>query len=298
MERTAITPALVSRLIARQFPPWARLAVTPVEQEGWDNVTYRLGESMSVRLPSADTYVPQVEQEQRWLPVLGPSLPLAIPQPLAHGLPSADFPRPWSVYGWLAGDPATVDRIDGLIRFAHDLASFLDALHRIDVDGGPASGAHSFFRGGPLATYDSETRAATASLGRRIDADAVLAVWEQARAARSTAPRVWVHGDVAPSNLLVRGGRLCAVLDFGCAAVGDPACDLAIAWTFFDAESRAAFRERLAPDDGAWARGRGWALWKALLTLARAGAGDADRAACRFGWRTGPEGVIEEILAV
>jgi aminoglycoside phosphotransferase (APT) family kinase protein len=297
MERAAITPALVSRLIARQFPRWAELAVTPVEQDGWDNVTYRLGASMSVRLPSADAYAPQVEKEQRWLPVLAPLLPVAIPQPVAHGLPSADFPRPWSVHRWLAGEPASVGRIDDPVRFAHDLACFLDALHRVDVDGGPAAGAHSFFRGGPLTTYDAETRAATASLGRRIDADAVLTVWEEALASRCADSPVWVHGDVAPSNLLVRGGRLSAVLDFGCAAVGDPACDLAIAWTFFDAESRAAFRERRAPDDGAWARGRGWALWKALVTLARPHAGDADRAARRFGWRTGPGGVLEEILA-
>lgn len=297
MESSAITPTLVSRLVAAQFPNWRQLPVRPVELDGSDNRTFRLGQTMSVRLPSADAYVPQVEKEHRWLPRLGPHLPLPIPTPLAKGLPGSGFPRPWSVYGWLAGEPASVERIDGLARFADDLAGFLASLQRVDADGGPAAGPHSFFRGGPLETYDTETRETVAFLAGRIDRDRALAVWEDALASRWTDPPVWMHGDVVPSNLLVREGHLSAVIDFGCSAVGDPACDLAIAWTLFEGHSRAVFREGLAVDDGAWARGRGWALWKALLTLAHPDAGGADRAARRFGWRLGPARVIEEVLA-
>jgi len=297
VERSAITPALVTGLIARQFPRWARLAVTPIEADGWDNVTFRLGDSMTVRLPSADAYVPQVEKEHRWLPVLAPALPVAIPEPLARGMPATAFPRPWSVYRWLAGEPATVERVDGLTRFASDLAGFLEALQRVDGHDGPAAGAHSFFRGGPLETYDAETRDAIAVLGDRIDAAGAIAVWDEALASRWTESPVWVHGDVAPSNLLVRGGRLAAVIDFGCTAVGDPACDLAVAWTFFVGESRAAFRDRLRPDDRAWARGRGWTLWKALNTLGRADDGEGAAETCRFGWRRTARGVIDEVLA-
>jgi len=105
---------------------------------------------------------------------------------------------------------------------------------------------------------------------------------------------VWVHGDVTATNLLVADGRLAGVLDFGCVAVGDPACDLAIAWTLFHGDSRTAFRDRLAVDDETWTRGRGWALWKALITLAQAlrtGSG-----AVRFGWRVGPREVVDEVL--
>ena len=140
MDKAAITPALVSRLVAEQFPHWAQLPVTPVELDGWDNTTFRLGDQLSVRLPSADGYVPQVEKEQRWLPLLAPQLPLPIPEPLARGSPSDVFPRPWSVYRWLEGEPATVERIADLRRFATDLADFLAALYRIEPTGGPAAG--------------------------------------------------------------------------------------------------------------------------------------------------------------
>jgi aminoglycoside phosphotransferase (APT) family kinase protein len=296
VERSAITPALVSRLVAEQFPDWAHLPVREVEHEGWDNRTFRLGETMSVRLPSADRYAAQVEKEHLWLPRLAAHLPAAIPEPLAVGVPSSEFPRPWSVYRWVPGEPATVGLVDDLARLAEEVAGFLEALQRVDARGGPAAGSHSFFRGGPLATYDAETRETVARLGDAIDDGAVLAVWDEAVVSRWEDPPVWVHGDVVPSNLLVQDGRLSAVIDFGCSAVGDPACDLAIAWTFFEGESREAFRDRLGPDDGTWARGRGWALWKALLTLARPDVGDPMRAR-RFGWRVGPREVIEEVLA-
>lgn len=297
MDRSAITPALVSRLVATQFPEWKHLPIRTVELDGWDNRTFRLGETMSVRLPSADAYVPQVEKEQHWLPRLASQLPVSVPEPLARGMPGSGFPRPWSVYRWLPGDVATAERIDDLRRFASDLAGFLAALQRADAEHGPTAGLHSFFRGGPLQTYDAETRDTIALLARRVDANRALAVWDEALASRWNDPPVWVHGDVAPSNLLLDGGRLTAVIDFGCSAVGDPACDLAIAWTFLEGKSRAVFRERLGPDDGTWARGRGWALWKALLTLARADLGDADRAARRYGWRTGAHGILDEVLA-
>ncbi len=296
MDKAAITPRLVAALIADQFPQWADLPVSRVELDGWDNTTFRLGDDLSVRLPSADRYVPQVEKEQRWLPILAPLLPLPIPRPVALGLPGHGFARPWSVYGWLEGEPAAVDRIADLERFARDLAEFLAALYRVDPTNGPVAGEHSFYRGGPLATYDAETRATLSALEGRIDTRAATLVWEEALAAQWDGRRMWVHGDVTAANLLVVDGRLSAVIDFGCSAVGDPACDLAIAWTLLHGESRAAFRDRLRLDEGTWARGRGWALWKALITHARVGE-EPDRASRRFGWRTNARGVIDEVLA-
>lgn len=221
---------------------------------------------------------------------------MPIPQPVAKGEPALGFPRPWSVYRWLPGEVATVERVADLKLFSADLADFLAALYGIDAAGGPPAGAHSFFRGGPLATYDAETREATALLDGVIDAHDATATWDAALAASWNERPVWVHGDIVASNLLVADRRLVAVIDFGCCAVGDPACDLAIAWTFFDAESRRVFRERVPLDDGTWTRGRGWALWKALITLAKDGA-DADRAARRMGWRVGAREVIAAILA-
>jgi len=267
-DRVEIDTALVSRLVAGQFPQWADLPVFPVEVGGWDNRTFHLGPDKTVRLPSAARYAEQVEKEHRWLPKLAPRLPLPIPVPLAKGAPAHGYPWKWSVYRWLEGETATVRRIADLSRFASALAGFLKALQRIDPAGGPVPGGHNFYRGGPLTVYDAETRQALAALEGSIDTEAASAVWEEALDATWHGPPVWLHGDVAAGNLLVEGGRLCAVIDFGTSGVGDPACDLAISWTLLRGESRNAFRAALGLADATWARGRGWTLWKALITLA------------------------------
>ena len=270
-----IDVALVRRLVAAQFPHWADLPVRPVAVSGWDNRTFHLGDAMSVRLPSAEGYVAGVAKEQRWLPVLAPHLPLPIPTPLAHGRPGEGYPWPWSVYGWIDGETARPDTIRDLTEFAVDVAGFVTALQKVDTGGEPAAGRHSFWRGASLAHYDAGTRAAIAALAGRIDGAAATAEWEAALAATWHGPPVWFHGDVAHGNLLVRDGRLAAVIDFGTAGVGDPACDTVLAWTLFDAPSRAAFRAALGVDDATWQRGRGWALWKALIVYAADPAGEA-----------------------
>jgi aminoglycoside phosphotransferase (APT) family kinase protein len=267
-DKVDINVSLVRRLLATQFPQWADLPIKPVEVSGWDNRTFQLGAQMTVRLPSAAPYALQVEKEHRWLPKLAPLLPLPIPVPLAKGAPADGYPWQWSVYRWLEGETATAERIADLRQFATELADFLTALQRIDSAGGPPPGRHNFFRGGPLTVYDAETRQAIATLDGRIDTDATSAVWETALAATWHGSPVWLHGDVAAGNLLVKGGRLGAVIDFGTSGVGDPSCDLAIAWTLFGGESRDAFRAALQLDNATWARGRGWTLWKGLITLA------------------------------
>jgi aminoglycoside phosphotransferase (APT) family kinase protein len=266
--KVTIDTALVRRLVATQFPQWRDLAVRPVASGGWDNRTFHLGDEMTVRLPSAAAYSLQVEKEHRWLPQLAPLLPLPIPVPLAMGVPAEGYPWHWSVYGWIEGETARRENIADLSKFAADLAGFLIALKRIEPTGGPSPGQHNFFRGGPLTIYDGETRQAITALGSRIDASAASAVWEAALAATWQGPPVWFHGDVASGNLLVEDGRLSAVIDFGTSGVGDPSCDLVIAWTLFEGESREVFRAGIAVDDAAWARGRGWALWKALIIVA------------------------------
>jgi aminoglycoside phosphotransferase (APT) family kinase protein len=263
-----IDVSLVRRLVAAQFPQWADLPIKPVERGGWDNKTFHLGEHMSVRLPSGPWYALQVEKEQKWLPKLAPRLPLPIPVPLVKGAPGEGYPWHWSVYRWIEGEPVPTGRIADLREFATALAEFLVALQRIDPAGGPPPGRHNFFRGGPLTVYDGETRQALAALEGEIDTDAASEVWEAALAAEWHGSPVWLHGDVAAGNLLVRDGRLSAVIDFGTSGVGDPSCDLAIAWTLFEGESRETFRASLPLDDATWARGRGWTLWKALITLA------------------------------
>ncbi len=259
---------LVRSLVTSQFPNWAALPIERDEPNGYDNRTFRLGPELSVRMPSHQRYAPQIEKEDRWLPRLAPLLPYQIPKPVALGVPDHGYPWHWSVNRWLEGESATVGQIDDLHSFADELARFLRALHQIDPEGGPEPGQHNFFRGGSLTVYDAETRAAIDALSVHLDRDTVTEVWEAALHASWQEAPVWVHGDLAASNLLVRDGHLSAVIDFGCSGVGDPACDLAIAWTLFSERSRKVFREGVALDASTWARGRGWTLWKGLIVLA------------------------------
>ena len=190
------------------------------------------------------------------------------PRPAREGAPAEGYPFPWSVYSWLEGENATVERLADPRRAATELGRFVAALQRIGPAGGPPPGEHNFFRGVPLAARDAPTRAAIASLRGGLDADAATAAWEAAlRAPAWDGPPIWVHGDLQPGNLLVRRGRLSAVIDFGGLGVGDPACDLTVAWNLLAADSRAVFRAALPVDDATWARGRGWALSVALIAL-------------------------------
>ena len=299
MDRSEITADVAARLVAGQFPQWAGLPVVPVKVNGWDNTTFRLGDALSARLPSADGYAEQVAKEHRWLPALAPQLPLPIPEPAGLGRPTAEFPRPWSVYRWLPGEPAGADTVTDLVTFGADVAAFLRALQAADADGGPVAGEHNFFRGAPLAVYDEHTRSLLRQLADEVDAGAAATVWDAALRSAWEGEPVWVHGDVTGSNLLVSGGALSAVIDFGGLAVGDPACDLVMEWTFFSGESAAAFRDGLGLDGATWARGRGWALWKALLMLAEelAGQGDGADAMRRMGWRYPPREIVAIVLA-
>jgi aminoglycoside phosphotransferase (APT) family kinase protein len=290
MRLMLIDDTLARRLVATQFPQWADLAVRPVALGGWDNRSFHLGEQMLVRLPSAAHYAAQVDKEQRWLPRLAPLLPLPIPVPLAIGEPGQGYPWRWSVYRWLEGETAAPERIADLRDFATRLAQFLVALQHIDASDGPAPGAHNFHRGGALVTYDLETRQSIAVLKDRIDVDAATEVWEAALATTWHGSPVWIHGDVSLGNLLVQEGLLSAVIDFGQLGVGDPACDLAIAWTLFEGESRDAFRNVLSLDADAWARGRGWTLWKALIVAA--GLTNSNAAESAQPWR-----IIDRVLA-
>lgn len=271
------------------MPQWAELPITSADPQGWDNRTFRLGTQLGVRLPSAAGYVAQVEKEYRILPLLAPHLPLPIPAPIARGMPTESYPFPWSVYRWLDGTAAAAPLAEP-IAVARTLASFLMALQRVHSAGGPPPGPHSAGRGGPLQAYDTESRSCIIALDGVVDARAATSVWDAALAARWDAAPVWFHGDVAAGNLLLRDAQLAAVIDFGCCGVGDPACDLTVAWTLFDGPAREVFRAGIDADPGTWARARGWALWKAVITVAECGDSDPRRAAASLG-------VVDDVLA-
>jgi aminoglycoside phosphotransferase (APT) family kinase protein len=263
-----IDAALVARLLTGQYPEWTGLALSPVQSAGTDHALYRLGADMLVRLPRIPSAVSKVAKEGEWLPRLAPALPLAVPQPLALGAPCEGFPWPWSVYRWLEGETVWENEPLDAEDTGRRLGRFVAALARIDPAGGPPPGEHNSFRGEPLAGRDGEVRRAVAALAGEVEADVVTAVWEAALNAPLWAgPACWLHGDLLPTNLLVRDGRLSAVIDFGCLGVGDPACDLMAAWASLPAGGRERFRTLTGADDAAWARGRGWALSQALIAI-------------------------------
>ncbi|MFB9276654.1 aminoglycoside phosphotransferase family protein [Cohnella cellulosilytica] len=263
-----INAGLASRLVRRQFPQWKDLEIVPVPQGGHDNRTYRLGSEMTIRLPSHERYASAVEKELKWLPVLGPQLSLPIPTPVAQGEPTDEYPLPWSINRWIEGDTVTRANVRDLNGFAEDLAGFLKELEAIDASHGVPAGAQNFHRGGDLAVYDPETKAVIAQLSGQYDQRLLTDIWERALATKYASAPLWLHGDVAVGNLLVRDGRLCGVIDFGTMGVGDPSSDLVIAWHFFDDASRNVFLSRMNFDRDTADRARGWALWKALITYA------------------------------
>jgi aminoglycoside phosphotransferase (APT) family kinase protein len=256
-----IDAALVRRLLSIQFPHFADLPITPVRSTGTVNAIYRLGDTLCVRLPRVSTWAAGVERELTWLPELAPHLSLAIPEPVARGLPTDEYPFTWAIFRWIEGHPYD-DVVQDERQAAADLAQFVAELRRIDPTGAPPAGRK------PLRALDSATRAAIDASRSAINADAATTAWE---AALETTPwdgnRVWIHTDLLRPNLLVDRGRLRAVIDFGGAGAGDPAADLIAAWSVFGPTGRAAFRAALDADDDAWCRARGYALHQALLII-------------------------------
>jgi aminoglycoside phosphotransferase (APT) family kinase protein len=239
-----------------------------VRSDGTDNVIFRLGDELALRLPRHPAAAGQAEKEHRWLPELAPLLPLPIPAPVAIGRPAAGYSWRWGVCRWLPGVTATPDRLGDARAAAADLARFVRALQSIDAARGPLYGDHNFGRGAPLAMRDGHVRAALAQLEGVIDTRAAGAAWEAAlETPPHDGPPAWVHGDLQAGNLLADRGRLGGVIDFGALGVGDPACDVMAAWIFVAAEGRDEFRTLLDVDDATWERARGWALSVGLIAL-------------------------------
>ena len=257
----SIDRALVERLVAAQFPHWADLPVRHASSAGTDNAMFRLGDTMVVRLPRIDWAAGSVEHEQTWLPVIGPLLPVATPTPLGLGEPMHGYPWRWSVYTWLDGaNPTAEDLTESLVR---SIADCLNAIHALDVPGGPVNR-----RGFGFEARDEVTRKSISEMAGMVDTAAVTRVWDAAFTLPSCEPPgTWIHGDTAPGNLLVRDGRLVGLIDFAGVSRGDPAVDLGLAWNLLPARLRPAFRDQLDIDEATWLRSRAWALSQACLQL-------------------------------
>ncbi len=254
-----IDEALVRRLLAAQFPQWADLPLRRVEPSGTVNAIFRLGDELSVRLPRRNGPTAPGSKELDWLPKLAPLLPVDVPTPVAQGQPGAEYPWFWEIHTWVEGEVVPVAEID-VIQAARDLAALIGTMQRLDAAGAPAG------RGISLAERDADIRYWLA----RFDGDpTVTAEWDRAVAAPAwDGPPVWHHGDLDVRNWLVRNGRISGVIDWGAMGVGDPACDVMVAWKLHSPAARDALRDALPTDDATWERARGWVLSQAVAILA------------------------------
>jgi aminoglycoside phosphotransferase (APT) family kinase protein len=264
-----ISLALVKKLIAQQFPEFANLTIQSVKIQGHDNRTFRLGPNMSIRMPTAKDYALKVPKEQVLLPQLKAHLTTAIPIPLKMGQPSIDYPFNFSIYQWIEGESANEIQIDdkGLEHLASTLAQFLKELQSIHTADGPKPGLHNWWRGAHISVYDKQARFQIEKLKDIIDSRKALALWENALKLKWQNQPVWIHGDFASGNILIKNGKLSGIIDFGGLGIGDPACDLVIAWTFLRGKSREIFKQKIDLDNDTWVRAQAWCLWKATFEL-------------------------------
>lgn len=263
-----IDAALVERLVAEQFPAWGGRPAVVVERSGTDNVTFRLGDELAVRLPRTAEKQGQVEMDLTWMPRLAPYVSLPVPEPLGLGDPGAGYPFSWGVYRWLPGEPYDATRVDGE-QAAYAIAEFVRSLQEVDVTGAPVPPAGDVFaRGTPLHPRDELFREALDELRDFFDTALVLDAWEASLAADTWdgVPK-WIHGDLMPGNVLVADGKISAVIDFGTARAADPAGDVLAAWWLFDHHSRQTFRTALSVDSETWSRSRGWALSLSIIAM-------------------------------
>jgi len=277
---------LAHKLIAEQFPEYACLPITDVEKQGHDNRTYRLGDSMLIRMPTAADYALKVPKEQELLPQLAKRLSLSIPAPIKMGNPSSDYPYPFSIYKWLPGKSINLLTLPDQDKeqLAFDLANFLKELQAIiDVEG-QAPGQHNWWRGDHVGVYDKGAREQIVDLADLINTTRALALWDQACTTRWYKTPVWIHGDFAIGNMLIEGGKLSSVIDFGGSAVGDPGCDLVIAWTYLSGKARGIFMREMGLDADTWLRARAWVLWKATFEL------------CQISDKNSPEAKTQKII--
>jgi len=270
-ESLNITPELAGQLIANQFPEYAHLPIVPVQAQGHDNYTFRLGQQLLMRMPSAAVYALKVPIEQAVLPCLRPFISVAIPEPVKMGEPCLDYPFHFSIYKWLDGCSLNTLNMNHttLNVLALELANFLKQLQAIQGVKLLEPGQHNWWRGAHVSVYDDQFRQQVAALAGVIDTANAMVLWESACQTQWHKPAVWIHGDFASGNLLLQAGHLAGVIDFGGVAVGDPACDLVIAWTLLDESARAIFIHAMALDENTWLRAKAWALWKATFELSQ-----------------------------
>lgn len=270
MKQIIINETIAQKLIQEQFPMYKNLEIQSVTNQGHDHKTFRLGNNLLLRLPTATRYAININKEALWLPQFTPSIATTIPMPITVGKPTTYYPCYWSIYQWIEGQSANnlTPQEMNLNEIALSLAEFLQQLASIDTKYGPKPGPHNFYRGAHPSVYFKEIQTALQKLSSFFDVGNYERIAYQAIQNSFTDIPVWVHGDISPGNIIIKNKKLNAVIDFSGIAVGDPACDLTIAWTFFDQTSKEILKSNLPYNQLMWEKAQAWALWKSLITLA------------------------------
>lgn len=271
-----IDGSLVQKLIAQQFPDLSELPVSPIKKQGYDNRTFRLGDELTVRLPSQPSYADAVQKEATALAAMKHRLSVETPEVFALGEPSDDYPLPWSIRHWLDGTTWEETQVLDRHALAKALGTILVELRSIPVDIDLYAGKHSFYRGCHPSVYGDEVVKSLNILNDQTKTKRCLNIWQKGMTSVWAEGPVWFHGDVAVGNVLMINEKVSALIDFGLCGAGDPACDFAIAWTYFNAGERRHFKDAIKVDDGTWYRAKAWALWKALVSLTGLSGPDTD----------------------
>ncbi|WP_432011142.1 aminoglycoside phosphotransferase family protein [Streptomyces cucumeris] len=258
-----VDETLVRSLLKAQRAEWADLPLSPAGA-GTDNTMFRLGDDLLVRLPRTADTGHSLRKEQQWLPRLAPLLTYPIPEPVHAGTPTNAFPLAWSVYRWIDGDEAGPDTVRDWAAFGADLATVVRELHRIELMGATRADGLSWYRGGSLGPCDPWVSRALddcrTTMGSELDVDTLEQLWQAALALpEPSGTHVWLHGDLKPTNLLVREGKLHAVIDFGGLSVGFPDAEHSTLWDL-PPQARQAYWDNVNLDDMTWARARAWAI--------------------------------------
>lgn len=263
-----VNETLAKNLIAQQFSEYRHLPIAQILPGGNDHSTFRLGNDMTIRFPNSAKYAQQTEKEFILLPQIAQHVSLKIPEPVHLGAPALEYPFAWSVNKWIEGVVPN-EQIFDEPAFWFELASFLKQLHSVDFVTAPTPGEHNFYRGGSLLIYDLEFKYAIQLLKQQFNEHLALKFWNIATTTQWQHPSCLIHGDVSLGNLICSNKKLIGVIDFGLSALGDPACDLAIAWSCISSNNRKLFRDTLNYDNETWIRSAAWALWKAAIIGAK-----------------------------
>lgn len=261
-DEVAADAGTVRELLRAQRPELAELPVVHVGG-GTENTMYRIGTDLVARLPRTRDKAAPLAKELVWLPRLGPGLTHPVPAPVHAGQPGPGYPLPWAVFTWLEGEEVSDGSVDDWERYGRDLARFVGSLHALDLGGATRTGDLSWYRGGalqPQAAWIGSCFAEARAVGADLDLDRLERLWREALDLPAPdGAHVWLHGDLRPTNVLAREGRLRAVIDFGALSVGHPDAEHAVTWDL-PAAARDAYRAHLGVDDLTWARARAWAI--------------------------------------